>query len=293
MKRILPFIIAFLFTFSTGQLISQASDTINPGHHASVKHPAPGSTDPVADLAQAAANPIANMISVPMQFNFNFGVGDYNREQTTLNLEPVLPFKMFTWNVIMRGIVPFMQKPHNAESGSDYGVGDMNFSMFFVPPVVGKGGKVQFTYGFGPAVNIPITSSSPPATPAFGSGAFGIGPTIVALLLSKHIVFGITFNQIWSYDPAYDYSAFFGQYFFTWNIKKGWFVNSTPSITANWKAAEGEQWTVPFGAGFGKIVHAKVPMKFMLQGYANVIRPTGAAPFTLSFMYVLMFPHKP
>jgi hypothetical protein len=288
MKKKLLFLIAFLFVFSTGKVMSQVKDTINPGHHAPVTHPAPGSSDAQASLAAAAANPIASMISVPMQFNFNFGTGDYKREQTTLNFEPVLPFKLFKWNVVTRMILPIVQKPQDAASGSDIGVGDMNMSMFFVPPVVGLGKNFHFTWGFGPSFNIPTAS-----TTEFGSGAFGVGPTLVALVLSKHLVAGFTFNQVWSYNPAYDYSAFFAQYFITWNIKNGWYINTTPAITANWKADEGQVWTMPVGLGFGKIVKTKVPMKFQLQAYSNAVRPDGGAPTTLQFQWVVMFPRKP
>ena len=56
-----------------------------------------------ASLAKIATNPIANMISVPFQFNFNFGLGDYNRYGTVLNLQPIIPFRLSDkWNVVNR-----------------------------------------------------------------------------------------------------------------------------------------------------------------------------------------------
>lgn len=103
-------------------------------------------------LAQAAANPIANMISVPMQLNLNFGMGEYNRPRQVLNIMPVLPFKFFNWNVINRFILPIMNVPDTTETGNLSGIANTNYSMFFVPPPPGKG---IFMYGFGPAFNIP------------------------------------------------------------------------------------------------------------------------------------------
>lgn len=274
MIKILTLIFATLFILPTEKLFSQTGDSPNK----------PPSEDA---LAQAAANPIASLISLPFQFNFNFGVGDYNRQQTTLNIQPVIPFRFFTWNVIVRGITPFLQKPHDAETGSNYGVGEMNFSMFFVPPEVGN--KTKFTWGFGPAANIPIAS-----TPEFGQGAFAIGPTFVAVMLAgKHWVAGVTFNQLWSYNPAYSHSTFFCQYFVTWNIKNGWFLNSVPSITANWKAPKGEQWNVPFGGGFGRVITAgQQPMRIQAAAFYNAVHPTKGAGWSLQFQYTLLFPHK-
>ncbi|MCK5137451.1 MAG: hypothetical protein KAR19_16825 [Bacteroidales bacterium] len=278
MKRILSLIIVSHFIFTTLQIQAQADikaydvDTTEISHH---------------DLAQAAANPIANMISLPMQFNFNFGIGDYNRESTNLQLQPVIPFRLTDkWNVINRIIIPLIQKPHDAETGSDYGIGNINYFMFFVPPALGKG-KAKFMYGFGPVFNIPTSSA-----PEFGGPAFGLGPGIVALMMSKHWVFGVTASEMWSYNNAQqDLNSFFGQYFIVWNIKKGWFVNSAPTITANFNAEAGEQWTVPVGIGGGRIIKTKtIPMKLMVQAYDNVVKPTGAADWTLTFMCVLMFP---
>ena len=291
MKQILPFIIAILFVFSTGQLFSQASDTINPGHHAPVKHPAPGSTDAVADLAKAAANPIANMISLPFQFNFNFGLGEHDRLQTNLNLQPVLPFRMTkTWNVITRTIIPILQQPNlDSVAGSTYGIGNASFNAFFVPPVLGDG---LFTYGFGPTLSFPTASR-----PELGGDALGIGPTIVFLFMPGHWVAGATAAMWWAYKEPHGAEAmksFFAQYFITYNIKNGWFVNTTPTITANFNAPEGEQWVVPTGAGFGKVQHFKhsAPMKFMLQYYYNVAPSTNSMKQNITFMIVFMFPKK-
>ena len=300
MKRILPFIIAILFIFSAGDLFSQSSDKTNPA--------AGGASDADGDakLAQAAANPIANMISLPFQLNFNFNQGPYNRYGTVLNFMPVLPFRLSKkWNVITRTIIPIIQKPYiDSTAGSTYGIGNTNFNAFFVPPAVGI-----FTYGFGITMNIPSASA-----PELGVDAFGLGPTIVFLFMPGHWVLGATAGLTWAYkSPAGTdaLNSFFGQYFITVNFKKGWFINTMPMITANFNALEGEQWTVPFGAGFGKIVHFKhIPVKFNLAYYYNAVQASqtpgteyidlahdprqamGNANQSLVFQVNLMFPHK-
>ncbi len=294
MKRIFTFIIAILFVFSAGSLYAQ-KDTINPGHHAPVEHPSPADAAPAEatpNLAKAAANPIANMISLPFQFNFNFGIGDYDRMQMVMNFQPVLPFKLNkTWNVITRTIIPVMKQPLNAETGNTWGVGNISFNTFFVPKVLGNG---FFTYGFGPSLNIPTASA-----PELGGDAFGIGPTIVFLFMPGDFVVGATGAAWWSYKAphgANGLNAMFAQMFATWNIKNGWFINSTPTFTANFNAPDGEQWVIPAGGGFGKVQHFGKhypPIKFMLQYYTNLVAPPGAAKGSLVFQMVYLFPHKP
>lgn len=235
------------------------------------------------ELAQQAANPIANMISVPMQLNLNFGVGEYNRPAQVFNIMPVLPFKMFKWNVINRIILPIVNTPDTTETGNYFGAGNINFSMLFVPPP----GK-KFQWGFGPAFNIPTRSSE-----NLGSDAFAMGPAIIALFMTGHWVAGATANHVWTFANDKNFNQTFIQYFITYNIKNGWYVNTNPIITANWNAPEGNEWTVPLGAGGGKVFHAgKQAMKLQAQYYYNVVHPPLAANWTLQIQYVLLFPHK-
>jgi hypothetical protein len=72
-----------------------------------------------------------------------------------------------------------------------------------------------------------------------GGDSFGIGPVLVMLWLPGKMVARFTFSQTWSYKTT-DLSAFFAQYFVSRNFAKGWFVNMTPMITANFTAEEGE-----------------------------------------------------
>ena len=268
--------------------------------------PAPAPSADQAALAKAAANPIANMISLPFQFNFNFDQGPYERYGTVMNFEPVLPFRLSkTWNVVTRTIIPVLQKPNIlSEDGSTSGIGNTNFNAFFVPKPIGI-----FTYGFGLTMNIPTATA-----PQLGGDAFGMGPTIVFLFMPGKWVLGATAGWTMSYkspDGTDALNSLFAQYFITVNLKKGWFLNTTPTITANFNAPEGEEWTVPVGAGFGKIQHfKKVPVKFNLQYYYNAVQasatpgteyidlahdprqPMGAASQSLVFQMTFMFPHK-
>ena len=235
-------------------------------------------------LAKITTNPIANMITLPFQFNFNFNMGAYDRYGTVLNLQPVIPYRLNEkWNVVNRIIIPLMQKPDNAATGSTYGIGNTNMSMFFTPAQIKK-----LIWGIGPALNIPTSSD-----PELGGDAFGIGPSIIMMyMIGNHWAFGVNANQTWSYKTQ-DLNSFFGQYMIIYNIKKGWFVNTMPTIKANFKAANGEQWSVPFGAGGGKVEKfGNQPIKFQLQAYYYAIKPTTGAEWTLQATIFLLFPKK-
>lgn len=296
MKFKLQLLLLAVAIFSTGPVFSQ--DTKAPA--------AGGDAAAAAALAKAAANPIANMISLPFQFNFNFDQGPLDRYGTVMNFEPVLPFRLSKkWNVVTRTIIPLIQKPYiDSSSGSTSGIGNTNFNAFFVPPMIGI-----FTYGFGITMNIPTASA-----PELGGDAFGLGPTIVFLFMPGKWVLGATAGYTFAYkspDGKDALNTFFGQYFITVNLNKGWFINTSPTITANFNAVEGEEWTVPVGAGFGKIQHFKrVPVKFNLQYYYNVVQASqtpgteyidlahdprqamGSANYSIVFQVTFMFPHK-
>jgi hypothetical protein len=49
--------------------------------------------DEATRLAKATQNPVADLVSVPFQFNFNTGGGYGDRTFFNLNLQPVVPVK--------------------------------------------------------------------------------------------------------------------------------------------------------------------------------------------------------
>ena len=64
------------------------------------------------ELAKAAQNPIANMISLPFQNNTNFNLGPNNKTQNILNIQPVIPINLGpNWNLITRTIMPVISQP--------------------------------------------------------------------------------------------------------------------------------------------------------------------------------------
>jgi hypothetical protein len=113
-------------------------------------------------LARQVQNPIASLISVPFQNNFNFGVGPNDDLQYTLNIQPVLPFKLNDdWNVISRTVLPLVYQPLLAPGVGDvFGLGDTQEQLYFSPAKASS-----FIWGVGPVLQFPTATDM-----AIGSG---------------------------------------------------------------------------------------------------------------------------
>jgi hypothetical protein len=100
----------------------------------------PAAANDTEALAKATQNPVASLISVPLQNNSNFGVGPYNRTQDIFNIQPVIPKRITTnWMLITRVIQPIVWQPYTTENtGGQVGIGDMNPTFFLSPAKPGK-----------------------------------------------------------------------------------------------------------------------------------------------------------
>jgi hypothetical protein len=235
-------------------------------------------------LAEEAQNPIANLISLPFQNNTTFGLGpNGDRVLNVLNIQPVVPFALSKdLNLVTRTILPVVSQP--APNGSQRGgLGDLNPSFFFVPPPRGS-----WTLGLGPTVLLPTATDQ-----TLGSGQWGAGPAGVAVYTKGAWVAGALVNQIWSFAGDRDRAAvstFLVQPFVNYNLPGGWYLVSSPIITANWQRAN-DQWIVPVGGGFGRVFRlGRQPMNASLQAYANVIKPDGFGDVTVRAQIQFLFP---
>ena len=240
-----------------------------------------------AALAKAAQNPVADMISFPMQNNTNFGVGPNQRVQDVLNFQPVIPLHLNAkWNLITRTILPVVWQPNAAQPNGQgwYGLGDLNPSLFFSPAKSGK-----LIWGVGPAMVFPTATA-----PELGQGKVSAGPGVVALTTPGHWVIGALANNVWSFAGTGSrppVNQFLLQYFINYNMKKGWYVTTAPIITSDWRASSGNQLTLPFGGGFGRIMKIGFqPVNLQLQFFGNAKYPTGSSPWGMRFQIALLYP---
>ena len=103
-------------------------------------------------LAKELANPIASLISVPFQSNYDCCFGPLHGGEYTLNIQPVIPISLNPdWNLILRTIVPVI------------GTGD--------------------TY---PQILLPDVGGEPTYHPGIG-GTWGLGDTVQSFFLSPKV----------------------------------------------------------------------------------------------------------
>lgn len=234
------------------------------------------------DLAKKAQNPIADLISLPLQNNTSFNIGAYDRTANVLNIQPVVP--LFDGRLITRTILPVVYQPSILEeSGGSTGLGDLNFTAFYVPP------SDKIMVGVGPILIFPTGGEER------GSQKWSAGPSLVVISTPGPWVLGVLWNNIWSYagdDEASDVNQMLIQYFVNYNFP-GFYLTSAPIITANWEAADGQQWIVPFGGGIGKLVRlGKLPTNITAQYYYNAVTPDYGPDWSLRLQIQFLFPTK-
>jgi hypothetical protein len=235
-------------------------------------------------LAKASQNPVGSLISVPLQNNMNFGVGPDDRTLTVLNIQPVIPLSLSEdWNLITRTIIPVKSVPG---PGSDRtaGVGDLTLTAFVSPKRPGN-----LIWGVGPTAVVPVASDE-----LLGQHLWAAGPSVVALMMPGRFVVGALASNTWSFgenENGQRVNLLFVQYFVNYNMADGWYLTSAPIITADWLAESGEQWTVPFGGGVGKIMRfGSQPVNLQTQFFYNAVRSDNGASWQWRFQFQLMFP---
>jgi hypothetical protein len=273
--------------------------------------PATSDAESADKLRKAAQNPVASLISVPIQENWNFGIGPADRVQNVLNVQPVIPINLTqNWNLIVRWITPIIYQPVGVEqppppSGPDlsfvhpegtvvsqtqpgvYGFGDMQPAFFLSPK------KSKVIWGVGPQFLLPTATR----TGILGQGKFGIGPTAVVLVQPGKWTLGFLVNNVWSvagHPELPNVNQFLLQYFINYNLQKGYYLTWQPTITANWEATNGGRWIVPLGGGIGRIMRLGAqPVNLGLQFYGNAVHPPSGSPWSMRLSIAFLFPKKP
>lgn len=190
------------------------------------------------ELAKQALNPVAALISVPLQLNYDDNIGLAEQgNKWQLNVQPVIPVSISQdWNLISRTIVPLIDQDGLGAADAS-GVGDIVQSLFFSPKAPTAGGWI---WGAGPVLLLPTASND-----ALGGEKWGLGPTVVVLRQAHGWTYGALANHIWSVageDDRSDISATFLQPFLSYTTKTFTTFGINTESTYDW---ENEQWSVP------------------------------------------------
>lgn len=240
-------------------------------------------------LAKQLSNPIASLTSVPMQVNYDDGIGPLDGgERLLINVQPVIPVSIGKdWNLISRTIIPVIgQRDVFPGAGDQFGLGDVVQSLFFSPKALTAGG---WTWGAGPAFLIPTATDD-----LLGGERWGAGPTVVALRqTAAGWTYGVLANHIWSFAGSReraDISATYLQPFLAKSLGKGRTISASLESTYDWKS---RQWTVPLNLGYSKVSRIGRQMVSYQAGVRYYLdAPDGAARWGLRFTFTLLYPKK-
>ena len=238
-----------------------------------------------AELAKQTLNPVASLISVPIQNNWDFGIGPADAMKYTANIQPVVPITLNKdLNLIVRTILPVIYAEAPAAGLKDHtGLGDITQSFFFSPkePVGG------WILGAGPVMYYPAATD-----PALGAGKWGAGPTFVALQQAHGWTYGMLANQIWSYAgwSHNTINASFVQPFASFTTKTFTSFTVNSEATYNWQVGEA---TVPLNFMVSQLLKVgKQPISLQLGYRYYAQRPLDVPDWGLRFAVTFLFPKK-
>jgi len=202
------------------------------------------------ELAKKLANPIASLVSVPIQFNYDSGYGPANGDKAFVNVQPVIPLDLSPdLSLVTRTILPIaLQNNISGNSGTQFGLGD-TLQSFFLVPQSQKTALGSLTYGGGPVVNWPTSTDR-----LLGSGILGMGPTGVFLFQDSGWTYGALANHVWGVAETRgrtpNLNNTFLQPFVSYTTADAWTFGINTESSYNWTA---RKWSVPINWTVAKL----------------------------------------
>lgn len=239
------------------------------------------------NLAKDLANPVAALISVPFQLNYDRNIGSAeDGERWTMNIQPVLPIELNKdWNIISRTILPVIhQRDIFPGAGDQTGIGDVVQSVFFSPKKPTESGWI---WGAGPVFLFPTGSDDLLTTDKWGAG-----PTAVALRQQGPWTYGALVNHLWSFagkDERPDVNATFMQPFLNYTTPTAWSFTIQTESTYDW---QNEQWSVPINGVVSKVTRIGGQLVSVAGGVGYWAESPDSGPegFRFRLVLTLLFP---
>jgi hypothetical protein len=242
-------------------------------------------------LAKKLANPIAAMISIPFQHNFDWGSGPGGDGfQWKMNFQPVIPFKLSEdWNLVTRTILPVISQNDVGgtkanPSGSQSGLSDTSMSLWFSPTKPTNG----WVWGVGPAFLIPTGTDDLLTAKQWGAGA-----TAILLKQEGHHTYGALADHIWSlggHDGYPTVNNTFVEPFYSYTPGGGWTYTIQSETSYNWQNSE---WTVPLNLEISKLMKiGSVPLQIQggVRYYAE--KPKNGPDWGLRLNFTFLIPEN-
>lgn len=270
-------------TVASAQGAPAAPPAAGPGERPAAGHGAAAAHGTSLDeLSKQLQNPLADLVSVPFQNNFNGG-GPNGSSIYNLNFQPVIPVELDReWNLIIRPIVPFYNVPIPGTTERSTGLGEIIIETFLSPAK-----DSGLIWGVGPAVSLPTATNE-----AVSTGCFAAGPVAALVYMEGPWVLGGLLTQLDAFarmgSQHLDITSL--QIFLNYNLPRAWAIGTAPTFVQNWNLS-GTQLLVPVGASISKtLAIAHLPISLAVSYYANVVHPEGQSPWLLRLNVTFLFP---
>ncbi|MDR4493977.1 MAG: neuromedin U [Nitrospirales bacterium] len=246
----------------------------------------------VKKLAEEVQNPVSDLVRVGFLNNAFFGAGANNHLFNNFNLQTSTTRRFGNWALLNRLNVPIIYLPATAfedKTGSLTGIGDIEYTGFLARDESKR--RFKLIGGIGPTFILNTATDD-----RLGSGKWSVGPTLAVVSIPDPWVVGAIIRNLWSVagdDHRLEVNLFLIEPFVNFNFSNGWYLTSTPPITANWEAEDKRnRWTVPIGGGVGKVIFRgeKRPINLKLQGFYFLEKPDRAPDWLLQLQFQILFP---
>jgi hypothetical protein len=247
------------------------------------------------ELAMDVQNPVSDLWRFGFTNNTLFGTGPTDSTINDLNLVANTTRQFGQWSLINRLIVPLLYLPGSVpdapsgDSGRSFGLGDIEWTGFLARDESKRWFKS--IGGLGPTIIFKTATDD-----RMGQGKWTIGPTLaIASMMPDPWVNGVLVRNLWSFGGDSDrpkVNLFVIQPFVNYNFSGGWYLSSTPLITADWEADSRNRWTVPIGGGFGKVLFRgeRHPVNVRFQSFYFIEKPDSGPDWSLQINLRILFP---
>ena len=249
-----------------------------------------------AEMARKLQDPLANIKALMTDNDILFNTGE-DSVSYSFQLQPVyaIPFEEQGFNLVLRGIVPIMGmapesqrpilgEPLPASGGHTWGLGDIVLQSLFSPR-----SDSAWKWGAGPMASLETRTNSRLAGPGWGAGPVGV----LVGNLTPEISTAFIAGHLWGQQDGFSTTIFQPQVFYNIPSMPGTTINYANVIAYDWTASSGNAWTVPLGLGVSKTIALDdkgTGLDLMLGVYHNVVKPKGAADWSLKFQISILFP---
>jgi hypothetical protein len=232
------------------------------------------------ELAKKLSNPVAALISVPIQYNYDQTFGN-DGSKHLMNVQPVIPVSISEdWNMISRTVFPIISQQDVIPGTDQFGLGDVVQSLFFSPKEPTASGLI---WGVGPAILLPTATND-----VLGADTWAAGPTAVVLKQDGKWTVGALANHLFDVSGDAEINATFVQPFVSMSLGKGRTLGLNSESTYDWEA---EQWNVPINFTYSKV--SKIGKQLVsytggVRGYVET--PDGGPDWGVRIALTLLYP---